>query len=91
MDSTALTIIFSRFFSTIIKSIEARGWVDIENDYYQLLKDCVDNPQCGYTVAELNDQLSYLQTKLVEYLKTLTTDNYRKDLQDEINDFFIFL
>ena len=87
-NTSNFSVIFSRFFSTIIKSIEARGWVDIENDYYQLLKDCVDNPQCGYTVAELNDQLSYLQTKLVEYLKTLTTDNYRKDLQDEINDFF---
>ena len=28
------------FFGTIIQSIETRGWVDIENDYYQLLKQC---------------------------------------------------
>ena len=25
----------SRFFETILQSIETKGWVDIENDYYQ--------------------------------------------------------
>lgn len=26
------------FFKTILQSIEGKGWVDIENNYYQLLK-----------------------------------------------------
>ena len=52
------------FFGTIIQSIETRGWVDIENDYYQLLKECSENTDCGYTVKELNEQMAFLQEKL---------------------------
>lgn len=59
------------FFGTIIQSIEIRGWVDIENDYYQLLKECSENTDCGYTVKELNEQMAFLQEKLVEYLRTI--------------------
>lgn len=59
------------FFGTIIQSIETKGWVDIENDYYQLLKKCTKTTDCGYTVKELNEQLAYLQKKLVEYLSTI--------------------
>ncbi len=59
------------FFGTILQSIETKGWVDIENDYYQLLKKCTETTDCGYTVKELNEQLAYLQKKLVEYLSTI--------------------
>lgn len=59
------------FFGTIIQSIETKGWVDIENDYYRLLKKCTGTTDCGYTVKELNEQLAYLQKKLVEYLSTI--------------------
>lgn len=59
------------FFGTIIQSIETRGWVDIENDYYQLLKECSENTDCGYTVKELNEQMAFLQENLVEYLRTI--------------------
>ena len=41
------SIEYSTFFEKIIQSIETKGWVDIENDYYQLLKKCVENPKCG--------------------------------------------
>lgn len=33
----------SKFFETILQSIETKGWVDIENDYYQLLKKDAKN------------------------------------------------
>lgn len=59
------------FFGTILQSIETRGWVDIENDYYQLLKKCTENSNCGYSAKELNDQLAFLQVKLIEYLRTI--------------------
>ena len=65
------SVMCSRFFETILQSIETRGWVDIENDYYQLLKRSTESTDCGYTVKELNDQLAYLQEKLVEYLRTI--------------------
>lgn len=43
---------------------------------------------CGYTVKELNEQLAFLQEKLVEYLQTISTNQPIKDLHDAIIDFF---
>ena len=76
------------FFGTIIQSIETRGWVDIENDYYQLLKHCSEDADCGCTIKELNDQLAYLQEKLIEYLGSIGTNQYTKELHDGMIEFF---
>jgi hypothetical protein len=65
------SVTYSPFFEAIQQSIETKGWVDIENDYYQILKQCTENDDCGYSVKELNGQLAYLQKKLVEYLSTI--------------------
>lgn len=65
------SVTYSQFFGTILQSIETKGWVDIENDYYQILKQCTENDDRGYSVKELNEQLAYLQKKLVEYLSTI--------------------
>lgn len=78
----------SKFFETILQSIETRGWVDIENDYYQLLKKCAESTDCGYTVKELNDQLAYLQERLVEYLGSIGANEYKKKLHDAMIEFF---
>lgn len=82
------SIDFTPFFRTIQQSIETRGWVDIENDYYQLLKKCTENADCGYSVKELNEQLAFLQEKLIEYLGTIGTNQTIKDIRDAITDFF---
>ena len=74
------------FFGTILQSIETKGWVDIENDYYQLLKRCTENADCGYNVKELNEQLGFLQSKLVEYLGTLTVSEPISTILDAIKD-----
>lgn len=78
----------SKFFETILQSIETRGWVDIENDYYQLLKKCTGNENCSYTVKELNEQLAFLQEKLVEYLRSIGTNHYIKELHNAMIEFF---
>lgn len=76
------------FFETILQSIETKGWVDIENDYYQTLKNSIDSPRCDYNVIELNKQLSFLQNKLVEYLNTIGTSELKNDLKGEIVENF---
>lgn len=81
------SVTYSRFFEKIIQSIEKKGWVDIENDYYQLLKEA-KNADSGYTVKELNEQLAFLQDKLIEYLGTIKTSQRIEDLHDTIIDFF---
>lgn len=85
--SEIFSINYSQFFGRILQSIETKGWVDIENDYYQLLKE-TKKTDCGYTVKELNEQLAFLQEKLVEYLQTISTNQPIKDLHDAIIDFF---
>lgn len=81
------SIEYSALFGRIVGSIETKGWVDIENDYYELLKKCIESPRCGYTVSELNIQLAFLQSKLIEYLCGLELQNERKDLYEAMIDF----
>ena len=82
------SVTYSQFFETILQSIETKGWVDIENDYYQLLKSCSEAPNSGYTVKDLNVQLAYLQDRLVEYLRTIRTNLYKKELHNPMIEFF---
>ena len=77
-----------RFFETILQSIKTRKWVDIENDYYQLLKWCIENGDCGYTVKELNEHLAFIRDKLIEYLHTISSNQYIKELHDAMITFF---
>ena len=74
------------FFGTILQSIEIKGWVDIENDYYQLLKRCTENADYGYTVKELNEQLAFLQDKLIEYLRSIGTPQPKEELRNAMID-----
>ena len=78
----------SQFFGTILQSIETKGWVDIENDYYQLLKRGVENADCGYTIKELNEQLGFLQEMLIEYLRSIKLNRLKEELEHAIIDFF---
>ncbi len=87
-NSDDFAVTYSPFFERILQSIETKGWVDIENDYYQLLKQCISNHDCDFTVSDLNIQLKYLQDKLVEYLGTIEDIRCRKDIHDSIIDFF---
>lgn len=82
------SVTYSQFLRTILQSIETRGWVDIENDYYQLLRRCSESKDCGYTVKELNMQLGFLQEKLIEYLGSIGTNRYKKELHNAMIEFF---
>ena len=62
-----------RFLENINKSIESKGWVDIEEEYYSILKAIVlgqyptDDANFGHP-EKLNDELSKLTEYLIEYL-----------------------
>ena len=59
---------FTPFFENIHKSIETKGWVDIENEYYRLLEHFSIERYSEKEIAKLNNQLRYLQKLLTEYL-----------------------
>ncbi|MEE0992069.1 MAG: AbiH family protein [Bacteroidales bacterium] len=61
------SIEYSPLFERIIKDVENKGWVDIEMDYYEILKDYALNKRGD--VKQLNEKLSYIEKKLIEYLK----------------------
>ncbi len=70
----------SPFFKSICSAIESKGWVDIEREYYNLLREAVIRPEnCNYTISELNCQLRQVQNLLAEYLSCVTTLDIKYD------------
>lgn len=65
------TINYTPFFDRIRKRIEIKKWLDIETEYYELLKLYSQSEDGMSQIKMLNKQLNYLQEKLVEYLKTI--------------------
>ena len=71
----------------ITQSIKEKKWVDIEEEYYKLLKIALDKSNLFMiTPSTLNRQFKALQDLLVEYLTTIKCDsiNPNKELQEFI-------
>lgn len=65
----------SILFQHICKCIETKGWVDIEVEYYEILKSCALFPEYNEcSCSELNKQIDFLKIKLIEYLNSLNID-----------------
>lgn len=57
----------NEFFEILNRNKSSQNWVDIENDYYFLLKNCYKKP-CRYTITKLNEEFAYIELLLEEYL-----------------------
>lgn len=73
---------YNSLLDNIRKSIETKDWVDIENEYYDLLKNYVLKHVSIPHIESLNEQLQFLQSKLVEYLNSIEISD--KLLKSEI-------
>ena len=86
---------FTPFFERIHNSIGTKGWVDIENEYYQLLEHYSLENYSTTDIKKLNYQLQYLQELLTEYLTIINQkdtpeiDNIRRKIYEPINKFDI--
>lgn len=73
---------FSPLFERIIKGVESKTWGGIEQDYYDLLKEyAFRDPNVNSKtppIKALNEQLRYIQEKLVEYLKEVSAKKVDK-------------
>ena len=84
------TIRYTAFFGNIHKSIETKGWVDIENEYYKLLEHFTIESYSAKEIEQLNAQFRYLQELLTEYLTTINKqdisviENIRKKIYSPI-------
>lgn len=77
------TIIKTSFFEKICKSIKTKGWVDIENEYYNFLIEIDQKKQYDYDVKKLNSELDFIKRNLSEYLTSIQTENINRDFQIE--------
>ena len=78
-------VILSPFFSRIWSSMRIQGWVDIENEYFQLLFPPAGNGPFPYTdkPSELNKELEYIRSLLIEYLNTVEKNNIDELIIDQ--------
>ena len=83
-DTSRYKVTFSPFFERIIKSIEIKGWVDIENEYYDSLKRYAIEKPSKDDLISLNKQLQYLKDKLIEYLSEINEQD--KNTIDKIKE-----
>ena len=67
----------STFFSKICNSIETKGWVDIEADYYAMLVECKGKKD---ELERLNKDLAVIQGLLVKYLKEIQKNEINEEL-----------
>ena len=68
----------------MLHSIETKGWVDIEADYYRMLVECKGNKD---GLEKLNKDFAVIQNLLVEYLNEIQEkDINEKILIDEIQN-----
>lgn len=68
----------SPFFSEVCLDVERKGWVDIENIYYSYLNSNDVDP------AVLNNQLSIIREKLIEYLIEVQKDISEEMVKEEL-------
>ncbi|MBO7552992.1 MAG: hypothetical protein J6T82_03045 [Bacteroidaceae bacterium] len=85
-DKDNIRFSYSIFFENILKSIETKKWVDIENEYYSLVKKYSIDYFSENNMKTLNKHLHFLQEKLIEYLTTVNQQviNIKKDINNKI-------
>ncbi len=63
------------FLEIISERSSIQNWVDIENEYYTLLKNCYKNSDKEYTVSQLNQDFDKIKNELEKYIKKIE-DNF---------------
>ena len=80
-DTKYFNITETYFFENICKSIKTKGWVDIENEYYNSLIEIENKKRYNYNVEKLNSELEFIRQKLTEYLTILHTEKINSNFQ----------
>lgn len=85
-DTKLCTLIISSPLLHKISSNFVYGWVDIENEYYSLLKlrNSPIKPSTKKNIRDLNNHLDTLRTYLIEYL--LEEEKKKTNIIDDIKD-----
>lgn len=58
----------NRFFEKLMNPYSDKNWVDIENEYYQLLDKCSES---NYSIEDLNKDFDVIKALFIDYLKRI--------------------
>lgn len=84
LEYTISKINFNNKFLEIINAQKVgQNWVDIENEYYRLLKINLNDKYNGYNISDLNYDFNLIKNALEEYLKRIE-DDYKKKRNNNI-------
>lgn len=74
----------------VCRSIDTKGWVDIENEFYNILRSFAQNecPQGYDTPEKLNSELELIKSLLIEYLVEIQNNqlNNNNNIYPEIEN-----
>lgn len=85
LNHTGQKIIYkNKFFSLLNRNKTTLNWVDIENDYYHLLKNCYKEPS-KYTITKLNKEFAIIESLLEKYL-TKVQQEFSKSFPSSAED-----
>ncbi|EJL64754.1 AbiH family protein [Flavobacterium sp. CF136] len=86
LETQNLELIFkNKFLEILSKKYKEKNWVDIENEYYGLLKKSFRNENCSYKITELNNDLRQIQKLLELYLKDVE-DKFVANFGNNVSD-----
>lgn len=74
------------FFEEINKVYSFQNWVDIENEYYRLLKDCLKEENSNLRVKKLNKEFAEVKKLLEAYLNEAVNGRYEFEYIDSCNE-----
>lgn len=80
----------NEFFKIITSNFQNKKWVDIEEDYFDSLKDCLNGKYKG-GIHQLNKDFNIIKEKLREYLKQelVSKENNTQTTDDITQNFYI--
>ena len=70
----------SPLLKCISQSIETKGWVDIENEYYSMLVECKGKKD---ELERLNKDFAVIEGLLIEYLNEIQKNEIKEELVDD--------
>jgi hypothetical protein len=75
----------NKFFKTISQKDRFQNWLDIEEEYYTALKECLTSTDYKRTIQKLNSDFSAIKNALKEYLKEkITPQNEISEITNHI-------
>ncbi|WP_166920368.1 AbiH family protein [Flavobacterium poyangense] len=86
IESRGGTLTFkNKFLEKINKKKQTQNWVDIENEYYLLLKESFKDKKCEYKISQLNSDFTEIQRLLEKYLEKIES-NFKNDFGKNTRD-----